>query len=89
MRTRLVATGFLLVAATSAPVAAATVRNLEANPQTVSIVENGKRSEMMLASARKADICLKGCEVMHGTQKLMLKGGEIVSIRDGRLVIQN
>ena len=90
MRTRLVVTGFLLTAVAFSPLAAATVRNLDAIPQTVSIVENGKRSEMMLAAnASEADICVKGCEMMHDTRKLTLKGTENVSIKNGQLVIQN
>ncbi len=90
MRTHVVVAGFLLAVAASTPVAAATVHNMEAIPQTVSIMENGKTSEITLAaSASKSDVCVKGCEMAHGTHKLTLKGGETVNIKDGQLVLQN
>ena len=90
MRPRLVVSGFLLVAAASVPVAAATVRNLVTKPQTVSIFENGKKSETMLAAnVSKTDICDNGCEMMHGTHELTLTGSETVSITIGRPVVQN
>ena len=73
MRTPLVVAGFLLAVAASSPVVAATVQNSQATPQTVSVVENGKASDMMLAAnATKSDVCVKGCEMTLGTQKLTL-----------------
>jgi len=82
--------GFLFIAAAFSPVAAATVHNREATPQTVSIVENGNTSEMLLAaSTSKSDVCVKGCEMTHGAHKLTLKGSETVNIKGGQLVIQN
>jgi hypothetical protein len=91
MRTHhVVVASFLLAVAASTPVAAATLHNMETIPQTVSIMENGKTSEMMLAaSSSKSEVCVKGCEMTHGTHKLTLKGSETVNIKDGQLVVQN
>lgn len=89
MKPPILAVGLLLAAATSSPSIAATVHNMETTPQTVSVVENGKTSAMLVAAnTSKTDVCIKGCEIKLGVHQLNLKGDETVNINGGNLVVE-
>ncbi len=89
MKTPFIMAGLLLAAATASSSFAATVHNMDAKSQTVSIMENGKTSEMTLAAnVSKEYICAKGCDLSVGSHKLTLKGAETVNIKDGEPSIQ-
>jgi hypothetical protein len=89
MKSPLLLGGLMVVIAAVVPASAATLHNMETSPQTVKITAAGKSSDLTLkASEVKKDVCGTGCEMTFGTQKLTLKGSEIVNLEAGKLMVQ-
>lgn len=79
----------LVSAAMSAPAAAASVTNKDADTQVLVIVEDGSRMEVALEPGTTETICPSGCFVtLPNGDRIALNGGESVEIEGGEASIK-
>jgi hypothetical protein len=76
-----------LVAASAAPVSALTLRNLEAKPQTIILIEGDEQQTLTVGPKQPlAGICLKGCVVeLDNGDRYAFDGPEAIALEDGLL----
>jgi hypothetical protein len=79
----------LLTGATAAPALAASITNRDSDAITLSIVENGNRTELPLAAGATESVCPSGCFVtLPNGDRVGLNGDEKVEISGGSAIIK-
>lgn len=86
MRTLVLVAATLAASLPASSAFAATIANHDKVARKVEIMESGKSHTLdVKANKTVRDVCDKGCTLMLGTQKAVLKGSEHVKIKDNTL----
>ncbi|MBD9372680.1 hypothetical protein IB238_08595 [Rhizobium sp. ARZ01] len=79
----------LVSGAMTAPALAASITNKDGDAVVLTIVENGSRTELALASGETESVCPSGCFVtLPNGDRVGLNGDENVEISGGSAVIK-
>lgn len=79
----------LMSTTVAAPAFAASITNKDGDPMVVTIVENGKRTELALGAGATESVCPSGCFVtLPNGDRVALNGDETVEISGGSAVVK-